>query len=134
MSKPRYIWWPYVKGIIRRYPELSIKFKDIQSQLITSSYSGIRGSPQASRKTESAAIRELPTVEQREYEAVRKAIEATELYKNGLDRIKIVRLVLWDRTHTIAGAAIAIPCSIDSAKIWHGEFIRLVASFYGLMD
>ena len=22
MSTPRYDWWPYVKGMIRRYPEL----------------------------------------------------------------------------------------------------------------
>lgn len=26
MSKPRYDWWSYVKGMIRRYPELRRRY------------------------------------------------------------------------------------------------------------
>ena len=28
MSTPRYDWWPYVKGMIRRYPELCRRDRD----------------------------------------------------------------------------------------------------------
>ena len=134
MSSPRYDWWPYAKGMIRRYPQLREKYNDLHSVSAISNYSGERGSPQASRTTESAAIRELPSTSQREYEAVKRAKETTERYNNGRDRLKIIKLVLWDSTHTIEGAAIQVPCSEATAKRYHGEFIRMVASYYGLMD
>lgn len=84
--------------------------------------------------TELIAIRELPTNKQREYEAVRKAIEITEQYPNGKQRLAVIRLVLWDRQYTLEGAAMKIPCSESHAKEWHGDFIRLVASNYGMLD
>lgn len=28
MSKPRYDWWPYVKGMVRRYPALCREYAD----------------------------------------------------------------------------------------------------------
>lgn len=134
MSKPRHDWWPYVKGMIRRYPSLKERYQDLHSISMIANYSGMIGSPNASRTTESTAIRELPSTSQREYEAVRAAIDATERYNNGRDRLKTIKLVLWDGTHTIEGAALQIPCSWRTAAQWHGEFIRLVASYYGLMD
>lgn len=27
MSRPRYDWWPYVKGMIRRYPALAEQYE-----------------------------------------------------------------------------------------------------------
>lgn len=83
---------------------------------------------------ESAALRELPSTSQREYKSVRKAVATTERYRNGGDRLKVVRLVLWDRSHTLEGAALQVPCHYKTAQGWHNEFIRLVASHYGLMD
>lgn len=80
------------------------------------------------------AIRELPSTSQREYEAVRRAVETTEHYRNGQERLKVIELVLWKKTHNLQGAALQIPCHVDTAKVWHGDFIRLVASYYGLMD
>lgn len=58
----------------------------------------------------------------------------TERYNNGRDRLPIIKLVLWDRSHTLEGAALMMPCSWRSAAQWHGEFIKLVAKNYGLMD
>lgn len=134
MSRPRYDWWPYVKGIIRRYPALREEYRVLHSASMVADYSGMpRGAGEA-RALESRALRELPSTRQREYEAVRRAIEATERYRNGADRLKVIRLVLWDASHTLEGAALLIPCHKDTAKQWHGEFIRLVASNYGLMD
>ena len=134
VSSPRYSWWPYVKSIIRRYPQLKERHSDLHTPSAISNYSGERGSPQASRTTENVAIRELPSTAQREYEAVRRAIETTEHYNNGRDRLRIIKLVLWDGTHTLEGAALMIPCSHKTARKWHGEFIRMTASYYGLMD
>ena len=66
--------------------------------------------------------------------AVRRAVETTEHYRNGQERLKVIELVLWKKTHNLQGAALQIPCHVDTAKVWHGDFIRLVASYYGLMD
>lgn len=87
-----------------------------------------------SRGAEDIAVRELPTTAQREYEAVRRAIEQTERYSNGRQRLAIIKMVLWDKRYTLEGAALQIPCGIATAKRYHGEFICLVASNYGLLD
>lgn len=134
MSRPRYDWWPYVKGVIRRYPELREQYADLHTQSVTANYSGMPRSGGVSRGTEDIAVRELPTTAQREYEAVRRAIEQTERYSNGRQRLAIIKMVLWDKQYTLEGAALQIPCCISKAKMWHSEFIRLVASEYGLMD
>jgi hypothetical protein len=134
MSKPRYGWWSYVKSMIRRYPALKEQYEDLHSQSVTASYSGMPHGSGAGRPTEALAIRELPTNSQREYEAVRRAIGLTERYSNGRQRLAIVKMVLWDKQYTLEGAALQIPCCISKAKMWHSEFIRLVASEYGLMD
>lgn len=134
MSKPRYDWWGYVKGMIRRYPQLKDELSDLRSTSLTANYCGMPGGSGTSRTTEAIAIRELPTTRQREYEAVRQAIATTERYKDGRDRLKVIRLVMWDRSHTLEGAALQVPCSIWTAQNWHCEFVRLVASYFGLLD
>lgn len=134
MSKPRYDWWPYVKGMIRRYPQLKEEYLELHNTKTTVSYSDEPRGSDISRSLENAAIRELPHNKQREYEAVRRAIETTERYRNGLDRLRVIDLVFWRRSHTLEGAALMVPCSWRSAARWHGEFIKLVASYYGLMD
>ena len=134
MSKPRYDWWGYVKSMIRRYPALKDELSDLHSTSETVNYSGMLGGSGASLTTELTAIRELPTNKQREYEAVRRAIATTERYRDGRDRLKVIKLVLWDGTYTLEGAALQIPCSFWTAQNWHCEFIRLVASYYGFMD
>ena len=134
MSRPRYDWWPYVKGMIRRYPTLKQEYADLHSPSVTANYSGMPRSGCVSRGVEGLAIRELPSTKQREYEAVRRAVETTERYVNGRDRLKVIDMVLWKRSHTLEGAALMVPCSIATAWRYHGEFIKLVAKLYGLMD
>lgn len=134
MSRPRYDWWPYAKGMIRRYPDLAREYADLHTQTITQGYTGMPGGGGDGRSLEGVAIRELPGTRQREYEAVRRAIAVTALYPNGQSRLKVIRLVLWDRSRTLEGAALAVPCSIATAKRWHGDFIRLVGKMYGLLD
>lgn len=61
------------------------------------------------RAVEGLAIRELPSTSQREYEAVRRAVETTEHYRNGQERLKVIELVLWKKTHNLQGAASRSP-------------------------
>lgn len=92
------------------------------------------GGGSASRATELIAVRELPSNKQREYEAVKRAIAATERMTAGRDRLKIIKLVFWSRSHTLNGAALMVPCSYTTAQRYHSDFIMAVASFYGLLD
>lgn len=134
MSKPKYDWWGYVKSMIRRYPQLKEEYADLHTQAVTASCSGMPGGGGAGRAVEEVALRELPATRQREYEAVRRAIMVTERMKSSRDRLKIIDLVFWKRTHTLEGAAMAIPCSYVTAQRYHSEFIVLVAEAYGLLD
>ena len=101
MSNPRYDWWGYVKGMIRRYPKLNANSKGN---------------------------------EEKEREAVSNAIDQTMDEPDGNEQIKLIDLVFWKKTHTIAGAALLIHCSERTARRWHTKFIRKVAKNYGLID
>lgn len=84
--------------------------------------------------TEDIAIRELPKINQREYDAVRKAIEKTEKLPTGAERLQLIDLVFFRRTHTLDGAAMQIHCSYRTARRYHADFIVLVAGYFGLVD
>lgn len=58
--------------------------------------------------------------------AVQAAIEATEALPNGADRLRLIDLVFWTRTHTLDGAALKLYVSKRTARRWHTEFIREV--------
>lgn len=135
MSKPRYDWWSYVKGMIRRYPELCARQEELRQPRLSPDLSGMpHGRGRNSDPVADAALRELPKINQREMEAVRKAIAETQKLDTGEERLRMIRLVFWDRTHTLEGAAQKIHISYVTAKRWHGEFIRIVAMAFGLID
>ena len=134
MSKPRYKWWGYIRGVVRAYPELKKEYEELHLQSLTAGMSGMPGSGGVSRKTEDIAVRELPYTKQREYESVRRAIETTKAMPNGSQRLRIIEMVYWKRSHTVEGASIRVGYSPDRGKQLHGDFIRLVAKNYGLMD
>lgn len=73
-------------------------------------------------------------VAEREDDAVQEALEETERMADGQNRLKLIRLLHWDRTHTLDGAALAIPCSRRTAAYWQREFFELVARNRGLLD
>jgi len=58
--------------------------------------------------------------------AVELAIKQIQALPDGYDRLRFIELVFWKR-HTVAGAAIKIPCSERTAQRWHADFIRRVA-------
>lgn len=135
MSSPRYDWWGYVKGMIRRYPDLCAKEKALHEVSISPNSSGMPGGKGGySDPTASAALRELPQNSQRELDAVRKAIAETKMNDTGEERLKMMRLVFWEKTHTLDGAALQCHVSYRTASQWHGDFIRLVAKNFGLLE
>ena len=132
MSSPRYGWWGYVKSMIRKYPvrkETLEAFKGLSSPVLT----GLPGGKhRVSRPTENAALRELTPVEQKEFDAVDKAIVFTQKLKTGDERMKVISLVFW-KGYTLQNACLKIPCSYDTAQNWHRDFVRKVAENYGLL-
>ena len=134
MSKPRYKWWGYIKNVVRSYPALKKEYEDLHEQSITAKYSGMPGGGSVSRGTEDIAIRELPYTDQREYEAVRRAVEKTKQYKNGTERLAIIDLYYWKKSHTLEGAGYKVGYSYDRTKQIHKEFLVAVATYYGLVD
>ena len=131
MSKPRYGWWSYAKYMIRKYPCLTAKMTELKEVSITARISGEAHGTGVSNPTQDVALRELNPTEQKEYDAVRLAIEDTLKHPTGEQRMKLIDLIFWKNTHTVLGAGREIPCAEITAKRWHRDFIRKVGEKYG---
>ena len=92
-----------------------------------------RGSGTPTDPVADAALRELPEINRREMEAVRQAIAETLTLDTGQERIQVIRCVFWDKTHTLEGAAMKLHRCKRTVTLWHGEFIRCVAKYFGLL-
>lgn len=134
MSKLRYGWWSYAKYMARNYPILCRELEDKQSISTTAKYSsGPRGIGEA-RGTEAAAMRQLSPVKMREYEAVRKSVEAAGAVPgNGHLRVKLVEMVYFKRTHTLEGVCQVLHISYGTAKNYNHDFLCCVAKNFGLL-
>lgn len=134
MSRPHYGWWGYVKDIIRRYPTLCEQEKALHETCISPDLSGMpHGSGTPTDPVADAALRELPEINRREMEAVRQAIAKTLTLDTGEERLQVIRCVFWDKTHTLEGAAMKLHRCKRTIAQWHGEFIRCVAKYFGLL-
>ncbi|MFR8002512.1 MAG: hypothetical protein ACLU62_06275 [Hydrogeniiclostridium sp.] len=134
MSAPRYDWWPYVKGMIRRYPGLVERDKELHNTSISPVLSGLpRPINSVSDPTGAAALRELPEINRKEMDAVREAIEETQTMKTGKEKMRMIKLVFWDGRYTLEGSAQQCHISYRTARRWHSEFIRLVAKKFGFI-
>lgn len=132
MSKPRELWWGYVKNVIRAYPALAREAAELHGSRITPNYNATGGGCGPSRTTETNAMRQLPPKQQQRLEAVERAISRTRRRSNGALRLRIVELVFFTGSHTLQGAAMACHVSYDTAKLWHRDFINAVAEELGL--
>lgn len=133
MSKPRKRWWGFVRRMIRDYPGLKNQLDDLHQQSVTPSLSGMPGGAAVSRSTEMAALRQLPDPDdQAAYDAVAQAVELVRLKPGGEDRLALIRLVYWSREpQKITAAADTLHVSPRTARRWHGQFVRTVATCYG---
>lgn len=101
----RYPWWGYVRYMVRSYPEwLETPLGNVFS------------------------------TQRKGFDAVQEAIDKTERMENGVARLKIIQMVHWNRTRTLEGAALSIPCGRATAARWQREFFEEVARNRGLMD
>lgn len=76
-------------------------------------------------------IRHYPDrTNENETKAVAAAMAETERMATGSDRLKVAKMVLLDGSHTLAGAALQIPCSERTAQRYHADFIRCVGKHF----
>ncbi len=134
MSKPRYNWWGYALNIIRDYPIRKRDYDALHQQKITASASGLPGGGGASRTVENVALRQLPAAEQREYDAVQKAIDITGALQTGDIRLRVVQHTLISGWYNIAGSAMRLGITEEQAKLYRWEFIMTVGYAYGFID
>lgn len=122
-------WRSDTRRVIRQYPELRRREASLHDPTITPLYSPLPAPGNASRMTETLALRELPPQEQRELAAVSSAVSTTMRYRNGTLRVRLIDMVYWERACSLEGAAIRLHVSIDTAKKWHTAFIELVDAY-----
>lgn len=133
MSKPRYPWWPYAKNMIRDYPKLCREWEELKTISATANYDQVGHGSGISKPTEQVALRLFPPTKQKEYDAVREAVEETRRTPEGEYKIEIIKAVYWRRNkRNLYGAARMIGVSERTARRWHTAFVYLVAKKYGL--
>ena len=136
MSKSRYGWWSYAKYMVRKYPGLKKQLEEMHAQRVTSDTTRIPGwGGGASRSTENAALRQLPPARQKEYDAVRRALEITSQMPDGDKHIELIRQMYWKgKKLRIVDVVYKIGIADITGNRWHSDFIRLVGFCYGLED
>lgn len=77
-----------------------------------------------------AALREYPKAKRRGDAAVvlpvEAALERQKEYYNAADRLRMVDMVYFRRTHTLIGAAVECGYSIETVKKWNLEILAAV--------
>lgn len=102
MSKPRKRWWGYVRNILYAYPSM-VKNPE-----------------------------RLTEMDERERDAVDSAMVETLRQSDGESSLNIIRMVFFQRSHTLCGAAMHEHKSYHSAQNCQRRFIRLVGKYMGL--
>lgn len=134
MSKPRFNWWGTAMNIIRDYPQRKRDYDDLKEQKITADLSGMPGGGSGThRVVEGLALRQLPYQEQKEYDAVHRALELTKGMEDGKKRCEVVELAFW-KGLTIRGIAVQAYMSERTARRYRWEFVLLVGREYGSID
>ena len=128
MSRRSNGWRHAARSAAYDYPKLKSDLRDIQAQSVTPNMNGIPGGGEPGRSTEDAALRQLPYAQQRRLDAVEQAVSISSNLTSGLSRVRLIELVYFQRKYTIEGAAMQIPCSVQTAWTWNNDFLLLVWS------
>lgn len=133
MSRPRDNWRPYVINVLRDYYSFRRAKAEAHGQRITAQFKKGRGGGGTGRSTEEAALRcGLTRQQERELDAVERAVRATSREPDGRARLRVVELVYFRGTHTIEGAAKLAHVSYITAWRWCDRFIRRTGENLGL--
>lgn len=131
MSKPRNDWWSNAVNTVRNYPARKQEYEELKRQ----SFSGLSGLPSSgtiSNPTEQLALREMPPMKQREYDAVTQAINVTLMMPDGDTRMTLIREMYWKgQKRNISDVINSIGIAEATGKRWHGAFILLVGECLG---
>ncbi len=121
-------WRHTARSAAYDYPKLQRDLRDLQAQSVTPNMNGMPGGGEPGRSTEDAALRQLPWAQQRRLDAVEQAVSISSNLTSGLSRVRLIELVYFQRKYTIEGAAMQIPCSVQTAWTWNNDFLLLVWS------
>lgn len=100
---------------IRAYPKLKAAYGELKRK------PGGRRDP-----TTDAALRELPPEEQRQYEAVRRAIGRTGQLDHGAERLMVVRLHYFNDLIPLEDVAEKMSLTLPTVERYREDFIRCV--------
>ena len=115
------------KTALRQYPKAKRKQNETGEMRITPAYGGVPGGDSASRTTENVALGvKLTPYEENVISAVEFAMKMQCAYPNAQERMKMIDLVYFKRTHTLAGAAIECHYSEEALKKWNIEILSSV--------
>lgn len=119
-------WRKAARRALREYPRLKRKQGDAEQQ-ITAQYTGVAVQHGASRVTENIALRSTLTENEANIiNAVETAMWMQQHYQNGAERVRMMELVYFKRTHTIEGAAEIVHYSPDALWRWNTEILTAV--------
>ena len=111
---------------LKQYPKLKRRQAETDMQ-ITPVYGGAAVQHSASRTTENVALRSnLTEREENIISAVEFAMRMQHYYPNGDERLKMMELVYFKKTHTLAGAAEVCHYSVDAVFRWNIELLTAV--------
>ena len=123
-----------MRNVLYSYPALKAQHDALHNPSLAVATVKIEQRGKASaRVTENIALREMAPQDQREYDAVTQAIESTRRLKTGDERLTIIDMVFFRRTHTLYGAGRTIGYSYGQVKNFQSEFIVAVARNIGLL-
>ena len=128
MSRRSGTWRQQARQAAYDYPALKAELRDLRSMSTSPALTGLPSGGEGRRSTEDAALRELPPEQQRRHDAVERALSISEHLTSGLNRVQLIELVYFRRSHTVEGAALRIPCSPQTAQLWNSDFLLLVWS------
>lgn len=135
MSKPRFDWWSNAVQMVVNYPTRKKEYEDLHSQSLTAGMSGMPSGTSISRTTESVALREMPPMKQKEYDAVTRAIEITKFLPDGEKRLELITRMYWKGGRLgIRDVIYHIGIGEATGKRWHARFIRIVGECVGYMN
>lgn len=126
--KPQDTWRRRARTAARDYPGLKAAERELREVRITPTFDH-ESAHGSFRSTEDAAIRELPQAQQRRLEAVEQAVRISATLTSGQSRVKLIELVYFTRRcPDLQTAALMVPCSVQTAKLWNSDFLLLVRS------
>ena len=134
MSKYRHWWRPNVERELKAYPELKRKKNELQKVTTTPVYGPTTHGPGVSDPTASAALRQLPDIEERVVSSIDAAIEETLKCSDGQEVMRLINMVYFKQSHTLTGAAMAAYVSMRTAHRRVNRFIYCVAKHGGYLE